>query len=417
MQHRQSSENHTQFYFLRRSLIVAVFTVLLASISQSVLAGAVMQQQNLPVTTQQETQNIPAMVNQKTELPKIQLAILLDTSNSMDGLIDQTRNQLWQVVNEFSTARQNGVTPILEIALFEYGNDNNSERGGFVRMLNQFTRELDAVSEGLFSLTTNGGSEYCGFAIKNAVNHLQWSRSDSDIKTIFIAGNEPFTQGPVNYREAIKLASQYGISINTIHAGGYQQGIANGWQSGAILAGGDYMSIDANQQVVHIAAPQDIKIAQLNAELNQTYLPYGSQGVDNLERQMEQDVQSSNISAGLLAKRAKSKSSSFYSNSSWDLVDALNNGEVDEEELVQFEDAALPEPMKGLSSSEKIDYVHEKSEARKLIKQEISELSRSRAAYVAEIKREQVAALPSISDALTNAVKKQAKQKNFIFEK
>jgi len=376
-----------------------------------------MQHQNLPVITQQGSQNYPAIANQKTELPKIQLAILLDTSNSMDGLIDQTRNQLWQVVNEFSTARQNGVTPILEIALFEYGNDNNSQSAGFVRMLNQFTRELDAVSEGLFSLTTNGGSEYCGFAIKTAVNHLQWSQSNSDIKTIFIAGNEPFTQGPVNYQEAVKLASKSGISINTIHAGGYQQGIANGWQSGAILAGGDYMSIDANQQVVHIAAPQDIKIAELNAKLNETYVPYGIQGADKLERQMEQDVQSSNISAGLLAKRAESKSSSFYNNSSWDLVDALNDGEVDEEELVQFEDEALPEPMKGLSSWEKLDYVHEKAEARKLIKREISELSRSRAAYVAQIKRDQVAALPSISDALTNTVKKQAKQKNFIFEK
>jgi len=169
--------------------------------------------------------------------------------------------------------------------------------------------------------------------------------------------------------------------------------------------------------VVHIAAPQDIKIAELNAKLNETYVPYGIKGADKLKRQMEQDVQSSNISAGLLAKRAESKSSSFYSNSSWDLVDALDDGEVDEEELVQFEDAVLPEPMKGLSSREKLDYVHEKAEARKLIKQEISELSRSRAAYVAQINRDQVAASPSISDALTNAVKKQAKQKNFIFEK
>jgi len=417
MQHTQSSQNQIQFHFLPCSLIVTVLTLLLAPISQSVLAATVIRHQNLPVTTQQGSQNNPAIANQKTELPKIQLAILLDTSNSMDGLIDQTRNQLWQVVNEFSTARQNGVTPILEIALFEYGNDNNSQSAGFVRMLNRFTRELDAVSEGLFSLTTNGGSEYCGFAIKTAVNHLQWSQSNSDIKTIFIAGNEPFTQGPVNYQEAVKLASKHGISINTIHAGGYQQGIANGWQSGAILAGGDYMSIDVNQQVEHIAAPQDIKIAELNAKLNQTYVPYGIKGADKFERQMEQDVQSSNISAGLLAKRAKSKSSSFYSNSSWDLVDALNDGEVNEEELVQIEDEALPEPMKDLSPREKLDYVHEKAEVRKLIKQEISELSRSRAAYVEQIKRDQVAASPSISDALTRAVKKQAKQKNFIFEK
>ena len=31
----------------------------------------------------------------------IQIALLLDTSNSMDGLIDQAKSQLWSVVNEF----------------------------------------------------------------------------------------------------------------------------------------------------------------------------------------------------------------------------------------------------------------------------------------------------------------------------
>jgi hypothetical protein len=33
---------------------------------------------------------------------RVQIALLLDTSNSMDGLIDQARSQLWRVVNERS---------------------------------------------------------------------------------------------------------------------------------------------------------------------------------------------------------------------------------------------------------------------------------------------------------------------------
>jgi hypothetical protein len=47
-------------------------------------------------------------------------------------------------------------------------------------MLNDFTRELDQVSEGLFSLTTNGCNEYCGYAIKTATNDLQWSHNNTD---------------------------------------------------------------------------------------------------------------------------------------------------------------------------------------------------------------------------------------------
>ena len=416
MPNKQSLKNPTLFNFLPYPLWVAGLALSLVVIPHSVSASSINKNQFSQLTVQQELQNHSSIVDEKSKIPKIQLAILLDTSNSMDGLIDQTRNQLWQVVNEFSTARQNGVVPILEIALFEFGNDSNSRSTGFVRMLNGFTRELDQVSEGLFSLTTNGGSEYCGFAIRTAVNNLQWSRSDTDIKSIFIAGNEAFTQGPVDFRNAVKLASQQGISINTIHAGGYQKGIELGWQTGATLAGGDYMSIDANQQVVHIVAPQDAKIAELNAKLNQTYVPFGNKGADKLKRQLEQDELSSEISTGLLAKRAESKTSSFYSNSNWDLVDALNDGEVGEEELVKLEDEALPEPMKALSPKQKIDYVREKAKERELIKQEISELSRSRTAFAAEAKRAQVAASPSISDALTESVKKQAQKKEFIFE-
>ena len=415
MQTRQSSRYQTSSCLSRYLGAAAVLAVLQVPLSPTALAGTEITDQNLRLATQQVPLNPSTNAGQTVDIPRIQLAIILDTSNSMDGLIDQTRNQLWQVVNQFSSARQNGVTPILEIALFEYGNDSNAEDAGFVRMFNRFTRELDQVSAGLFSLSTNGGSEYCGFAIETVVNKLQWSRSDSDIKIIFIAGNESFSQGPVSYREAVRLASQQGISINTIHAGTHREGIDDGWQTAARLAGGDYMSIDADQQVVHIVAPQDVAIAELNAKLNQTYVPYGSEGADNARRQMEQDELSSEISAGLMSQRAVSKSSSFYNNAKWDLVDALNEGEVDEEALVTIEDAQLPEPMQGLSAQQKVDYVQEKAAQRETIKQEISTLSRQRAAFVAAAKHEQLAALPSISDALTSAVKKQAQQKNFVF--
>jgi hypothetical protein len=349
--------------------------------------------------------------------PKIQLAILLDTSGSMDGLIDQTRNQLWQVVNEFSSAKRNGVTPTLEVALFEYGNDGNSRDTGFVRMLNNFTGELDKVSEGLFSLTTNGGSEYCGFAIKTAVHSLNWSQSNNDIKTIFIAGNEPFTQGPVNYREALQLASRNGIAVNTIHAGDHKVGIETGWQAGAQLAGGDYMSIDANRRTVHIISPQDKRISELNQQLNKTYIPYGITGSRKARRQLEQDKRSEKISSALLAKRARAKSSSYYSNDQWDLVDALEKGTINEEQLVELKESELPEPMRNMNDKQKKDYIAEKTKQRKELKEEIESLSQSRDKYIAEQKVQAVAAAPTISDALTKSIRKQAKEKQYEFEK
>ena len=50
------------------------------------------------------------------------------------------------------------------------------------------------------------------------------------------------------------------------------------------------------------------------------------------------------------------------------------------------------------------------------IKREIADLARQRDAYVADKKAEAASAAPSMSDALTQAVKKQAEIKNFVFE-
>src|SRR3954471_19366582 len=88
--------------------------------------------------------------------PLIQLALLLDTSNSMDGLIDQARSQLWTVVNHLAKTRKDGQTPRLEVALYEYGNDGLAADSGYVRQVLAFTEDLDSVSEKLFGLRTNG---------------------------------------------------------------------------------------------------------------------------------------------------------------------------------------------------------------------------------------------------------------------
>jgi len=354
------------------------------------------------------------------EPPKIQLAILLDTSNSMDGLIDQTRNQIWQVVNEFSKAKRHGITPRLEVALFEYGNDSNSADTGYVKMLNNFTTELDAVSEGLFSLTTNGGSEYCGFVIKTALKNLNWSESEQDIRSIFIAGNEAFTQGPVNYQEAIALAKKRDIRVNTIHAGDHLVGIQTGWQQAAVYTGGDYMSINADHKIEHIKAPQDPIIAQLNLQLNLTYVPYGKKGQEKALRQRKQDQESQKISAALLSKRAQSKSSSFYRNKSWDLVDAIEEGLVEEGVLETMPVESLSEPMQALPAEKRLEYVQQKAQSRKKIKLQINQLVKQRQSYILEQKEKthkQKNEQADMAQALVKAIKKQALQKDYQFQK
>jgi len=115
----------------------------------------------------------------------IKVALLLDTSNSMDGLIDQAKAQLWSIVNELSYAKCNDDRPNLQIALYEYGNDNLSSYEGYIRQVLGFTNDLDDISKELFSLTTNGGSEFCGQVIQSSLNQLDWGKQPRRFKTHF----------------------------------------------------------------------------------------------------------------------------------------------------------------------------------------------------------------------------------------
>ena len=109
------------------------------------------------------------------EKPLVQMAILLDTSGSMSGLINQARAELWAIVNEFIFAKRNGKEPELQVALYEYGKSSLPSKEGYIRMIVPFTTDLDKVSEELFALNTNGGSEYCGWVINEATQALEWT--------------------------------------------------------------------------------------------------------------------------------------------------------------------------------------------------------------------------------------------------
>src|SRR3972149_550669 len=235
------------------------------------LVGSVWADEKTPVAEKYLPIETP-IVEKK---PLVQMAILLDTSSSMSGLIDQARAELWSIVNEFIFARRNDHQPELQVALYEYGKSTLAEKDGYIRQIVPLTTDLDRISEELFALETIGGNEYCGWVIKEATQALKWSSNPEDLKVIFIVGNEPFTQGPIDYRQSCKDAISKGIVVNTIHCGSDSEGIDGKWKDGAILADGKYLNIDHNRKTIHIAAPQDKEIAELGIKLNDTYIAYG----------------------------------------------------------------------------------------------------------------------------------------------
>ena len=291
----------------------------------------------------------------KKKQQTIKVALLLDTSNSMDGLINQAKAQLWEIINELSFARYGIQKPNLEIALYEYGNDRIESSDGFVRQVLAFNSDLDEISEKLFSLTTNGGKEYCGQVISASLKELEWGENNNDLRLIFIAGNEPFTQGKLHYKEAISDAIEKDIIINTIFCGNYTQGISGMWQDGANLGGGDYMTINQNKKVIHIITPYDDDIIILNRQLNNTYIYFGNKGILQYEKQAIQDKNATNFSSSASVGRAISKSNRFYKNSSWDLIDKSQEEEIDYSEIKRRN---LPKELQNMSDEALKKYVN-----------------------------------------------------------
>lgn len=340
----------------------------------------------------------------------IKVALLLDTSNSMDGLIDQAKAQLWEIVNELSYAKCNNNKPNLQIALYEYGNDNLSGAEGHIRQVLAFSDDLDDISKELFSLTTNGGNEYCGQVIQTSLNQLTWGNNPDDLKLIFIAGNEPFTQGKVNYKDASINAKEKDVTVNTIFCGDYNQGIQTNWKDGASLTNGDYLAINHNRATVYIASPYDDDILILNQKLNKTYVAYGQKGMRKMEVQAEQDMNASSYSKANAVGRTISKSSHLYKNKSWDLVDAEEQKEVIIENL---KDDALPKELKGKSTEEIKTYVAKKRNERTTIQKQIQDLNIKRKAFLSKQKSENSNGL---ENAMTKAIKTQAKKKQYTWE-
>jgi hypothetical protein len=242
----------------------------------------------------------------------------------MDGLINQARSELWRIVNEIAAlSKQMPDTKLeLSISIFEYGNDKLSKTDNFIRLVNQLTQDLDQVSDNLFALKTYGGYEYCGAVMLEALQKLEWAKEKDALKLIVIAGNEPFNQGPVDFREVCKKAVEQGIKINTIYCGNPDNSEADEWRTAANLGKGTFMSINQNDKQEEIPTPYDDKILELNSALNDTYIYFTSAGKEAKYRQekSDEDIQSTSKAGSI--DRAATKSTEFYDNSGWDLIDA-----------------------------------------------------------------------------------------------
>ncbi|MFT5175526.1 MAG: hypothetical protein ACI8W7_003717 [Gammaproteobacteria bacterium] len=363
-------------------------------------------------TTAQATNQATSTLTQQATR-SVDLVLALDVSNSMSGLIDSAKQRLWDVVNEFNQAQPQ---PDLRVAVISYGNPRYGKGGGYVRIDQALTRDLDAVNQALFGFKTNGGDEYVARVITRASNELQWSAQRSALRVLFIAGNESATQDPqLDLRQAINVAREKDIIVNTIFCGkDGHGGVPASWRSVAQHAGGVYASIDQQQSAVaNVAAPQDKQLRELNAELNKTYVPFGRTGEQRHENQRRQDSNAATMSEQAVAARAVIKASKMYRSADWDLVDAVESGV----KLKEVDAKTLPALMRDMNEQERTGYVQQKADQRKSLRAQIQQLGSARADHIAtERARMAPSETTGFSAAMQQGLRAIAEKKGFTFE-
>jgi len=100
----------------------------------------------------------------------------------------------------------------------------------------------------------------------------------------------------------------------------------------------------------------------------------------------------------------------LYKNKSWDLVDAEDMEAVS---ISDLNDDDLPNELKGKSVNEIKGYIDTKRKERATIQNKIQELNAKRKTFISKQKTDDKNGL---ENAMTNAIKAQAKKKNYTWK-
>ncbi len=339
----------------------------------------------------------------------VDLAICLDTSGSMRGLLDSARQSIWAIVNDLALAKP---APRLRIALLTFGNDGHSKANGWVRVDTGFTGDLDLVSEKLFALKTNGGTELVGRVLQASLEQLRWTSSSNALKLIVVAGNESADQDRmVDFRSQCKKAISRGIMINSIYCGNPGDQLAPAWNMVAKLADGHFDTINQHGTVA-LQSPFDAQITSLSSALNTTYIPLGAAGARGNRNQIVQDGNAVHLNSQASAQRGQAKASGNYY-CSWDLIDNLRTKKL---KISEVKVTDLPKNMRKMTMKEREVYAAEMQKKRTDIQKKVIDLTAKRSAWCTqELEKRREGKETSFESAVRKSVRAQAEAKGLKY--
>jgi hypothetical protein len=202
----------------------------------------------------------------------VDVVFALDTTYSMDSLLDGAKKTIWSIANQVKDIDPDADLRIGLVAYRDLGD-------AYVTKDLALTDDLDSVFAELSSYKADGGRdipEDVDAALYDAVHKMKW-RSNAK-KIVFLVGDAPpATRGDVPaFSTTAGEAATAHIVINTIRCG-WDGDTERAWKQIAMIADGEFSTIQQGGGVQEIATPYDSKLAELAAEVDATTVFYGDQ--------------------------------------------------------------------------------------------------------------------------------------------
>jgi hypothetical protein len=391
---------------LRRAAALAA----LASITALALAASAHEWSDLQDVSDPAEQQRSAPL--RSEPAHIEVAFVLDTTGSMNGLIEGAKRKIWSIANQLVSARQE---TDVRFALIGY-----RDRGdAYVTSAYDLTSDIDAVYARLMQFQADGGGdgpESVNQALYEAVTRLDWSSSPGVYRVVFLVGDAPphlDYQDDVRYDRTVRLARQRDITINAIQCGSWDE-TTQVWREIASLGMGTYAAIAQDGGMLATVTPMDDELARLNRELASTVVAYGRA---DERREAEEKVgnalrASAPAAADRLAYLSKAGEGSVVTGAK-DLVDEAAAGRP----VASVAPEALPEPLRALPAEAREDFVEGQLAKRKRVQDQIAEKTAERDAYMAKEEARQRAEgkADAFDQKVNDAIKAQAAKKGIHY--
>lgn len=322
------------------------------------------------------------------EGPAVEIVFVLDTTGSMGGLIEGAKQKIWSIASAVAGAQP---APKVRMGLVGYRDRNDQ----YITTVTALSDDLDLVYTKLMAFDARGGGdapESVNEALFRAVERTAWSEDEDVLRIVYLVGDAPphmDYEDDVKYRATCALAAERGVIVNTIQCGN-MGGTEAVWREIAQYAGGTYFRVEQSGGAVVYHTEYDEPIAQLNTELMETMLDYGTPGEQRKQAELRGRAESVEDAAPAPAKAARAAYNQTAAGARnlygvRELIYDLDNGVVVFDEI---EPEHLPERLRGKSRDEQLAIIDSMRARRAELSARIRDLAEKREA---DIRRQRAA--------------------------